>query len=67
MENEHIEFDFYPHEEQKYKPEGECLYRWIGQCKNCEYDFNPDHHPNNYDCPRYKPIGEFYVKYKLPI
>lgn len=43
------------------KVESECLYRMIGQCKNCTYDFNPDHKPNNLDCPRYKPILAFYV------
>jgi len=38
-----------------------CLYRFIGQCKNCEIDYE-EHHPNNLDCPRYKEVPIFNVK-----
>jgi len=39
-----------------------CLYRLIGRCKNCTIDEDTSHHPNNYDCPNFKPIGIFGVK-----
>ena len=33
-----------------------CLYRFLGNCKNCKEDYDPRHKPNNYDCPRYHEI-----------
>ena len=40
----------------------ECLHRWIGQCKNCQRDFDPNHHPNNLECRAYKVAKIFYVE-----
>ena len=34
----------------------ECLNRVLGRCKKCIRDCDINHHPNNYDCPNYKPI-----------
>lgn len=44
-----------------------CLYRMIGVCRNCKPDYDPTHHPNNLDCPRYRPVGmlEVIVKPKV--
>lgn len=30
-----------------------CLNRFLGHCKNCITDYNPQHHPNNTDCCNY--------------
>ena len=32
-----------------------CIGQMYGRCK-CEVDTDPNHHPNNYDCPDYIPI-----------
>jgi len=58
MKQKQLEFQFM----KEIPVQSECLYRFIGQCKGCEYDFNPEHHPNNLDCTRYRPIGIAYVK-----
>jgi len=34
----------------------ECLNRFLGRCKDCMIDYDPNHHPNNLDCKNYKPI-----------
>ena len=34
----------------------ECLHRVIGNCKDCIRDFDTSHHPNNYDCPKYREV-----------
>ena len=34
-----------------------CLNYFLGFCKNCVEDRDPTHHPNNFDCPRYKEIA----------
>ena len=34
-----------------------CLNRFLGQCKGCDRDYNIEHHPNNYDCPRHIPFS----------
>ena len=34
-----------------------CKGQVLGQCPNCKYDVDPQHHPNNFDCPKYKPFG----------
>ena len=41
-----------------------CRNRFLGNCPNCEKDYNPDHHPNNEDCPNYKPIIVRYFNVK---
>lgn len=33
-----------------------CQNQFFNRCK-CTYDVDPNHHPNNLDCPRYKPMG----------
>lgn len=33
-----------------------CWHQVFGTCK-CTYDVDKNHHPNNLECPRYKPIG----------
>lgn len=33
-----------------------CLNRFLGRCIGCAEDYDQKHHPNNYDCPDYKPI-----------
>jgi hypothetical protein len=33
-----------------------CLHRFLGNCSGCEKDIKDDHHPNNYDCPRYSEV-----------
>ena len=32
-----------------------CLNRLLRRCEEeiCKRDYNSDHHPNNYDCPKY--------------
>ena len=34
-----------------------CLNRFLGNCKECIRDYDPKHHPNNLDCPRYYEIS----------
>lgn len=40
-----------------------CINKFLGRCPDCIPDDNPHHHPNNLDCPKYKPttIIYFYV------
>ena len=33
-----------------------CWHQVFGTCK-CTYDVDKSHHPNNLECPRYKPFG----------
>jgi len=33
-----------------------CFNQFLGNCLKCTRDLDTTHHPNNYDCPRYKPI-----------
>jgi len=33
-----------------------CLHRFLGHCKNCIRDYDPQHHPNNKDCCNYLEI-----------
>ncbi len=37
-----------------------CINRWLGRCPDCIEDYDPNHHPNNLDCPSYKPITVHY-------
>lgn len=53
-----LEFEFM----KDIKPEYPCLYRVIRQCPNCTEDFDQSHHPNNYDCPKFHPIGTMTVR-----
>ena len=41
-----------------------CLNRFLGLCPDCKEDYNPDHRPNNMDCPRYERLDlmEFNVQ-----
>lgn len=55
-------FDTSQLEEEPKEIQTECLYRMIGQCKNCLPDYDKTHHPNNYDCPRFHPIGLMNIK-----
>lgn len=34
----------------------ECVNRVIGRCPDCVKDVDDSHHPNNKDCPWYRPI-----------
>ena len=34
-----------------------CLSMMIGRCRECSEDYDITHHPNNYDCPDYKPTA----------
>ena len=34
-----------------------CLNHFLGRCKNCAVDLDKTHHPNNYDCPGFKPLA----------
>jgi hypothetical protein len=34
-----------------------CLNRLIGNCKNCTPDYNPQNHPNNYNCRNYHEVN----------
>jgi len=36
-----------------------CLYRGkaFGKCKECQRDYDTNHHPNNYDCRDYVEIN----------
>ena len=38
-----------------------CLGQFLNYCK-CEYDIDPKHHPNNLDCPEYKPVTVRYFR-----
>ncbi len=33
-----------------------CLNRLLGYCPECARDYDPNHHPNNYDCEKYKEV-----------
>jgi len=33
-----------------------CLNRMLGKCKGCAPDLDESHHPNNLDCPMFKPV-----------
>jgi hypothetical protein len=33
-----------------------CKHQFFGDCK-CSYDVDKNHHPNNFDCPKYEPMG----------
>ena len=37
-----------------------CLNHLLGLCKNCQDDTDTRHHPNNYDCSRFK-LAVIYV------
>ena len=28
----------------------------LGMCPGCVRDYDPEHHPNNLDCPRYREV-----------
>ena len=34
-----------------------CLNGMLGKCPHCKFDVDELHHPNNLDCPRFKPLG----------
>ena len=34
-----------------------CLHKFLGECPNCVPDLDKEHHPNNYDCPKFKEIS----------
>lgn len=33
-----------------------CINRFLGRCPDCTVDFDPAHHPNNFDCPFFRPF-----------
>ena len=33
-----------------------CLYRFLGDCKNCVRNYDENKRPNNYDCEKYREI-----------
>ena len=33
-----------------------CLHRITRDCRDCQEDVSPYHHPNNFDCPKYTPV-----------
>jgi len=39
-----------------------CVHRLFQDCKNCKYDLDRTHHPNNYDCSRYTPVTVGYFE-----
>ena len=45
-----------------------CVYRYLGVCPHCSEDYDPNHHPNNLDCPMFRlvSIGKFVVIEKEP-
>jgi len=34
-----------------------CLNQLFGRCQGCTEDMDTRHHPNNLDCPRFKPVS----------
>jgi len=36
-------------------------------CEKCQRDYNQDHHPNNFDCPRHTPMKVWYFDFKNEI
>jgi len=34
-----------------------CRNKFLGLCPKCVYDVDMSHHPNNLECPRYRPMG----------
>ncbi len=34
-----------------------CLNRLIGNCPDCQEDYDPEHHPNNLDCQEYRSVN----------
>lgn len=41
-----------------------CLNHFLGLCPKCTVDVDKTHHPNNYDCPRFKPLAIMVVEVK---
>lgn len=37
-----------------------CKHQFFGDCK-CSYDVDKNHHPNNFDCPKYEPMGYVFI------
>ena len=35
-------------------PREVCIHRQIGECSHCKHDLDPNHHPNNRNCPRFQ-------------
>ena len=44
-----------------------CVNHLLNRCKNCKIDTNPNHHPNNLDCPYYIPTKLIIFKIKKNI
>ena len=44
----------------------QCLNKFLGYCKHCSYDVDTSHHPNNFDCPKFKPMGCVYITLEQP-
>lgn len=38
-----------------------CKGQLLNRCPKCKYDVDPQHHPNNLDCPYYQGIGCVYI------
>jgi hypothetical protein len=36
-----------------------CLYQFLKKHKNCKRDLDENNHPNNRECPLYKPIAVY--------
>jgi len=41
-----------------------CLKRFLGECKRCRVDYDPNHHPNNLDCPWYEEIELLVINFE---
>ena len=39
-----------------------CVHGMLGDCPKCLFDMDTSHHPNNMDCPRFKPLGFLFIK-----
>jgi len=39
-----------------------CRNKFLGRCPECKIDFDKQHHPNNYDCPRFRPMKMNYFE-----
>ncbi|MDO8516987.1 MAG: hypothetical protein Q7S33_02575 [Nanoarchaeota archaeon] len=53
--NEHSFAEILKIEEQS-PTKKDCLHRQTKLCKDCTRDYDPEHYPNNYNCPSYHEI-----------
>ena len=43
-----------------------CANKFLGNCPKCIYDVDENHHPNNLECPNYRPMGYLLLVLEQP-